>query len=179
MRWSKKPCLLAVFALSLFSVGLVSCTDQMADAAVDSFIDKVTGKKTTTNSDVEKPFSLKLVVNLGVYDANTKKGIYPCAVNFSAQQNIGYRDVDSNSHVTLYGDQLSANKQTDSEGWARTTFLFKRMYKGDFIELAYQVGGRTGTAIIDNSGIKSARQISKDSYELEYTKQVFLEAYPR
>jgi hypothetical protein len=179
MSWSKKTCLLAIFTLSILSVSLVSCTDKMADSIVDKFIDAMTGKKTTDHSAADTPFSIKINVNLGVFDANTKKAIYPCEINFSAEQNIGYRDVGTNSHITLYGEQLTANKQTDREGWARTTFLFKKMYKGDFIELAYQIGGRTGVAIIDNSSIKSAKQISKDSFELEYIKQIFMESYPR
>jgi hypothetical protein len=179
MRWSKKTCLLAVFALMLMSVSLVSCTDQMADAAVDSFIDKVTGKKTVEKSDVDKPFSLKIVVSLGVFDAKTKKAIYPCEINLAADQQIGYREPTSAHFTTVYGDCFTINKQTDSEGWVRNTFLFNRMYKGDYIELKYKAcDGTAGIMSVLDSHIKSASQISKDSFELTVNKQIFITASP-
>jgi hypothetical protein len=163
----------------LVSVSLISCTKQMGDAAVDSFIYKVTGKKTTEKSDVDKPFSLNIIVSLGAFDAKTKKAIYPCEINFTADQEIGYREPTSANFTTLYGDRFTTNKQTDSEGWVRTTFLFNRMYKGDYIGIKYKTcGGGAGDMGIRDYDIKSAKQISKDSFELTINKQILITANP-
>jgi hypothetical protein len=188
MRWLKKPCLLAIFVLLLVSVDLVSCTDQMADAVVDKFIDTIAGKKTTEKSDIDKPFSLTITVNVGVFDAKTKKAVYPCEINFSADQIIGQRD-DSSSKLAkvLYGDRFTTNKQTDSEGWARTTFLFKRIYKSDQIQVDYKacggdwekVCGGGCQEVIDDMPVKLVKQISKDSFELTYNIQTFKTANQR
>jgi hypothetical protein len=178
MRWSNKTCLLAVFAVLLLSLCLVSCTDQMADAVIDKFISVVTGTKTTEKSDVDKPFSLKLVVSLGVFDSYTKKAIYPCEVNLSAEQVIGYRKPTSESVTSVYGDRFTTNKQTDSEGWVRTTFLFKRMYKSDQIDLSYKSCYAPEATInyLTPVTIKSAKQISKDSFELTINQPIYVNA---
>jgi hypothetical protein len=181
MRWSKKTCLLAVLAPLIVSVSMVSCTDQMADAVVDKFIDAMTGKKTTAKSDVDKPFSLKLVVSLGVFDSYTKKAVYPCEVDLSAEQVIGYRGEGwSGTLTTVHGDRFTTNKQTDSEGWVRTTFLFSRMYGGDTINLSYKsCYAPSGTInYIYGDTIKSAKQISKDSFELTVNQPIYVNARP-
>jgi hypothetical protein len=179
MKWSKDTCLLAIFILLLVSISLVSCTDQMADAVVDKFIGAITGTKATEKSDTDKPYSLKIVVSLGVFDAKTKKPIYPCEINFVANQEIGYRQSTSDHSITVYGDRFTTNKQTDSEGWVRDTFLFKRMYKGDYIEISYKAcDGSAGNMGILDYHVKSAKQISKDSFELTINKQIFVTAGP-
>jgi hypothetical protein len=179
MKWSKNTCLLAMFALLLASVSLVSCTDQMADAAVDKFIGAITGTKATEKNDIDKPYSLNIVVSLGVFDAKTKKPVYPCEINFVANQEIGYRESKSAYSTTVYGDRFTTNKQTDSEGWVRNTFSFKRMYKGDFIEISYKAcDGSSGNMGILDYHVKSAKQISKDSFELTINKQIFITASP-
>jgi hypothetical protein len=176
---NRRKITLILLALILMSVGLVSCTDQMADAAVDNFIDKVTGKKSTEKSDIDKPFSLSIIVSLGVFDAKTKKAIYPCEITFAADQQIGYREPTSANFTTVYGDRFTSNKQTDSEGWVRTAFLFNRMYKGDFIEIKYKTcGGGSGDMGIRDYDIKSAKQLSKNSFELTINKQIFITASP-
>lgn len=176
---SSRKITLILLTLMLVSVSLISCTKQMGDAAVDSFIDKVTGKKTTEKSDVDKPFSLSIIVSLGAFDARTKKAIYPCEINFTADQEIGYREPTSANFTTLYGDRFTTNKQTDSEGWVRTTFLFNRMYKGDNILISYKAcdGSKDNMSILDYH-IKSAKQISKDTFEITINKQIFITARP-
>jgi hypothetical protein len=176
---SSRKITLILLTLMLVSVSLISCTKQMGDAALDSFIDKATGKKTTEKSDVDKPFSLSIIVSLGAFDAKTKKAIYPCEINFTADQEIGYREPTSANFTTLHGDRFTTNKQTDSEGWVRTTFLFNRMYKGDYIEIKYKTcGGGAGDMGIRDYDIKSAKQISKDSFELTINKQILITASP-
>jgi hypothetical protein len=149
----------------------------MQDETANRFIDKLFGNKTTENGDVDKAYSLKIVVSLGVFDAKTKKPIYPCEIDFAANQEIGYRESTSAHSTTVYGDRFTINKQTDSEGWARNTFLFKRMYKGDYIEISYKAcDGSTGNMGILDYHVKSAKQISKDSFELTINKQIFITA---
>jgi hypothetical protein len=179
MKWSRKTFLLAVFALILVPVSLVSCTKQREDEIADRFIDKLTGAKTTEKSDADKPFSLSIIVSLGAFDAKTKKAIYPCEINFAADQQIGYREPTSANFTTVYGDRFTTNKQTDSEGWVRTTFLFNRMYKGDYIEISYKAcdGSKDSMSILDYN-IKSAKQISKDAFEITINKQIFITARP-
>jgi hypothetical protein len=53
------------------------------------------------------------------------------------------------------------------------------MYKGDYIELKYKAcDGTAGIMSVLDSHIKSASQISKDSFELTVNKQIFITASP-
>jgi hypothetical protein len=172
----------ALFTLLFVSIGIVSCSDQMADAAVDKFIDAMAGKKTSEKSEADKPFSLSIVISVGAFDAKTKKAIYPCEVNFSADQTIGWRDgASSELSKVLYGDRFTSDKQTDSEGWARTTFLLKKIYKNDKIQVNYkacgggweEVCGGGCQEVIDSMPVKLVKQIAKDSFEITYNIQTF------
>ncbi|MCX5997930.1 MAG: hypothetical protein NTV42_10080 [Chloroflexi bacterium] len=177
MGWSKKACILAVFSLLLVSVSLVSCKqlgDRMGDAAANKFIDKVTGTKSTENSDVDKPISVNLIVTLKVINKPTYNPAYPCQVDFRAEQIITR---PSNQDVGIGisgGDDFYTNKSTNSEGLATATFLFKRIYLGDSIELSFWPhGGYNQKVWFDYQKALEGRQLSKDSYEVSYYNVVF------